>query len=139
MKLQVEIVTPEKTIYKDEEIDSVIIPASEGEITILPGHIPLFTKINPGEMRLFKSGQEISLAITGGFLEYSHNKLSILADYAIRSEGIVEEKAKEAVEKAKKAMSEKKEILTGVEAEAALRRALLELKIAQRKKKILKS
>lgn len=139
MKLQVEIVTPEKTIYKEEGVDSVVIPASEGEITILPEHIPLFTKINPGEMRLFKSGQEISLAITGGFLEYSRNKLSILADYAIRSEDIVEEKAKEAVEKAKKAMSEKKEILTDIEAEAALRRALLELKIAQRKKKILKS
>ena len=63
----------------------------------------------------------------------------IVRDSNGKIQGIVEEKAKEAVEKAKKAMSEKKEILPGVEAEAALRRALLELKIAQRKKKILKS
>lgn len=135
MKLLVEIVTPEKSIFRDEEIDAAVITASEGEITILPGHIPLFTKINPGEMRLLKAGKEISLAVTGGFLEYADNELTILADYAIRSEDIVEENAKKAIENAKKAMAEKTEIISDLEAESALKRALLELKVVQRKKK----
>lgn len=135
MTFHLEITTPEKTIYK-EDVEEIIVPTTSGEITILPNHIPLLTRINPGELTIKKSGKNSHFAITGGFLEVSKSGVNILAEYAIRAEDIEISKALEAENKARLAMKEKGDNVNSVMAEANLRRSLLELKIARRHKKV---
>lgn len=132
--LHLTIVTPEKQIYSGDA-EMVIVPGSEGELGILPHHIPLFTKIKHGEIKIKNKGQTEYLAVTGGFLDVSgEGKITILADYAIKSDEIEEAKAIEAKRKAEEAMREKKEAGDFAVAEADLRKALLELKVAKRRK-----
>lgn len=133
MTLHLEIITPEKVVYKDD-VNEVISPTVNGEISILPNHVGLLTQIAPGEITVKKQGREYFLAITGGFLEVSRNKVTILADYAIRSEEIEIEKAQEAQKKARKLMEEKTSEKDFAIAESELRRSLLELKVAHRRK-----
>ena len=68
MKLVLEIITPIKVVLS-EEVDEVTIPTIEGEISILPNHVNLLTKIAPGEMVIRKASHTDLFAITGGFLE----------------------------------------------------------------------
>ncbi len=133
MKLHLEIVTPIKQIYK-EEIDEIIVPTINGQITILPNHVGLLTKIEPGELIIRKNSSIQSLAITGGFIEVANNKITILADYAVRSEEIEAAKAEEARKRAEKLLQEKLEEKDFIQAEADLRRALLELKIVHKRR-----
>ena len=131
--LQLQIITSEKSVYNDTA-DAVIIPTIAGEITVLPNHISLVSQIVDGEIVIKKSGKEQRIAITGGFLEVSNNKVTILADYAIRSEEIEIAKAEEAKKRAEKILSEKAEKQNFAEAEAQLRKSLLELKVATKRK-----
>lgn len=131
--LQLDIITPEKTIYSDT-IDALVVPTTSGEITILPNHVPLITQIASGEMTIKKQSKDQHIAITGGFLEVSNNKITILADYAVRSEEIETAKAEEAKKRAEKLVSEKIGKEDFAEAEAQLRKSLLELKIVTKRK-----
>lgn len=132
-KISLQIITPEKVVYSDI-VDMVNVPAVEGEIGILPNHIPLFTKIKPGEIKVKKNGSTDYLAVTGGFINVQRGKVTILADYAIRSEDIEASRAEEAKKKAEEAMKNKESITNMAIAESELRKALLELKVSQRKK-----
>ena len=129
MKLHLEVITPTKVVLS-EEVDEIIINTASGEITILPNHIDLLTKLVPGEMIVKTGSKTQSLAVNGGFLEISNNKVSILADYAVRAADIEIAKAKEAKEQAEKVMKNKEVNKAFVVAEAKLRKALLELKVA---------
>ncbi len=134
--LTLEIITPQKTIYK-EEVDEVIIPTISGQITILPNHVPLLSRITEGEITIKKTQKSEFLAITGGFLEVSKDKVMILADYAIRSHEIEVSKAIEAQKRAERLMQEAKDKQNEkdfVFAEGELRKALLEIKIAHKQK-----
>jgi len=133
MNLQLQIITPLKLVL-DEEVEEIIVPAETGEITILPNHVSLFTKIKPGELSIRRSKKQSFFAITGGFLEVKENKITILADYAIRAEDIEVARAKEAQEKAQSAMKQKGSARDFAEAEAQLTRALLELHVAKRRR-----
>ena len=94
MKLALEVITPTKKILT-EEVDEITINTANGEISILPNHIDLLTKLVPGEM-IIKTGSKVqNFAVTGGFLEISKNKITILADYAVRAVDIEVAKAKE--------------------------------------------
>lgn len=129
MNLLLEIITPEKIIYKDE-VSEVIVPTVNGEIAILPNHVNLLTQVNSGELIVKKGSAQQYLAITGGFLEISNNQISILADYAIKAQDIEVAKAQEAKKRAEKIMSEK---ATGNDfkiAQGELIKAILELRIA---------
>ena len=79
MNLLLEIVTPEKVVYKDE-VSEVVAPTVNGEIAILPNHINLITQINPGELIVKKNSSFQSLAITGGFLEVNDNKITVIVN-----------------------------------------------------------
>lgn len=132
-----EITTPEKIVFS-EEVDEVIAPTTTGEITVLPNHVGLLTKIEPGELIIKKGAQTKFFAITGGFLEVEKDKITILADYALRSEEIEVAKAVEAQKHAERLMKEAKEKASEKDfalAESELRRAILELKVAQRRRK----
>lgn len=139
MTFNFEIITPEKVVYKDE-IEEIVLPTPQGQITILPNHVSLLTQVSAGEIIVKKNNKEYYLAITGGFLEVANNNVSILADYAVRSEEIEVTKALEAQRRAEKIMKESSEKVSKKDfalAEAQFRRSLLELKVAGRKRRVL--
>ena len=133
MSIKVELITPERLAFS-EEVDSVVAPASDGEVGILPGHAPLLTKLGIGELRLRKGSDVKHVAITGGFMEVQHgSKVSVFAETAEFTEEIDVERARLAVERAKTKLQAVHD-LTGPELaqlEAALSRALIRMKVAQ--------
>ena len=133
--MDLEIVTPEKTIFKDT-IDEITLTTADGEIGVLPNHVNLFTKVMPGEVTIKYNKKELYMAITGGFLEVSNNKLTLLADYAVRAEEIEIEQAVEAQKRAEAVLKKAKEEVddrTFADAQGELRRAILELHVAKRR------
>ena len=87
--LHLEIVTPEKLAYS-AEVESVVIPAVEGEIGVLPQHIPLMTQIHAGELVITKGGQKEYLAVGEGFVTVTQTRVNVLTDMAIQWEHIDE-------------------------------------------------
>jgi F-type H+-transporting ATPase subunit epsilon len=126
--LKLDIVTQEKKLLT-EEVSSITAQTVEGEITILPSHVPLLTRLTEGVMRFMtKSGEQV-VAIFGGFLEVdSLGNVSVLADSAVRAEDIDEAKVKEAESEAKAVLADKSRALEFAEAEAALRKAYASIK-----------
>jgi len=109
MPLTLEIVTPEARVYSDT-IDTVVIPTVEGEIGILPGHIPLLTQVEDGELRVTKGGQTIWLAVSGGFAEVDNDRVSILAEHAITEEKIDEAAVEAALRRAEQELRDAKHL-----------------------------
>lgn len=136
MPLYLTIVTQEKELLS-EEVDSLTAMTTSGEVTILPGHIPLMTKLADTEFIYRIGGQEYSLAITGGFMNVEpKNKVIVLADAAVRSEEINAQAAEEARRKAQETMQDEKLSKTELMiAEGELRKAILELKVANKRRK----
>ena len=115
MPLTLEIVTPEARVYS-EEVDTVVIPTVEGEVGILPGHIPLVTQVGAGELRATKGGVTQLLVVGGGFAQVTGEKVSILADSAINEEKIDENAVADALKRAEEALKTK-EVLSPSEVE----------------------
>jgi len=135
-KLTVELVTTERRVLT-QEADIVIAPGTEGELGILPRHAPLVTTLNPGVMTLRNDGEEQILAIGGGFLQVYRDRVLILADAAERSDEIDEGRAAEARTRAETALKEA-QAQGGLQAEAAraaLRRSLIRLNVARRRRR----
>jgi len=107
MPLTLEIVTPEARVYSDT-IDTVVIPTVEGEVGILPGHIPLLTQVQSGELRVTKGGETLFLAVSGGFAEVQADRVSVLAERAITEEKIDEKAVEEAIRRAEKDLADAK-------------------------------
>lgn len=105
MSLTLEIVTPEARVYSDT-IDTVVIPTVDGEIGILPGHIPLLTQVADGELRVSKAGQTSWLAVGNGFAQIEGDKVSILAERAITEEKIDEAAVEAALKRAEADLKE---------------------------------
>jgi F-type H+-transporting ATPase subunit epsilon len=135
MPLSVHIVTAEREVFAEEGVEEVIAPGSEGELTVLPQHAPLLTMIKPGIMRIVKGGQEVDMAITGGFLEVRDDRVTILADAAERAEEIDEARALEARHRAERSLEERVSLAHMIEAQAALQRALLRIKAVERRRR----
>ena len=131
--MKVEIITPEKISYS-EDADQVSLPTAEGEITVLPGHIPLVTQLLPGELTLKKGNQYIVMAAGGGFAEITGKKVSIATDLAQRPEEIDERFAEEARKRAEQALTERERLSEEEFAVTAanLQKALAQLKIKRR-------
>ena len=105
MKIKLKITTPERVVLEDE-VEQITLPTTNGEITVLPNHIPLITNLKPGIMEAKKNGDEISMAVSGGFMELHDNELTILADTAERAEEIDLEEAEEARKRAEQMKQE---------------------------------
>jgi F-type H+-transporting ATPase subunit epsilon len=109
MPLTLEIVTPDARVYSDT-IDSVVIPTVEGEVGILPGHIPLLTQVEHGELRVTKGPETVFLAISGGFAEIEGDRVHVLAENAISEEKIDEKAVEEALRRAERELEEAKHL-----------------------------
>lgn len=107
MSLTLEIVTPEAKVYSDT-IDSVVIPTVEGEIGILPGHIPLLTQIAHGELRVQKGSETQFLAVSGGFAQVEDHTVRVLAEHAITEEKIDENAVEAAMKRAEQELASAK-------------------------------
>ncbi len=129
--LKLDIVTTEGVVYSDE-VDVVVAPGIEGQLGILPHHAPLMTTLQPGELRVRKSGEESSLAISGGFLEVRPDRVIILADAAERAEEIDIARAEEAKRRAEDRLRQPTPEVDMAEAETALHRALARLEVVEK-------
>ncbi|MBC7368331.1 MAG: ATP synthase F1 subunit epsilon [Undibacterium sp.] len=109
MALTLEIVTPEARVYSDT-IDTVVIPTVDGEIGILPGHIPLLTQVEHGELRVTKGSIVSFLAVGGGFVQVSGDKISVLAERAITEDKIDEKAVEHAMQRAEQAIKDAKDM-----------------------------
>jgi F-type H+-transporting ATPase subunit epsilon len=128
-----QIVTPEGSIF-DGQVESVLLPGSEGEMEALPSHAKLMTQVQPGELRIKAEGKTTELAIGEGFAEVSQNQVIVLTDLAVKADEIDEKKTQEAIERAQNAL--RSQTLVGEELEAT--QALLARSLVQsnlRKKK----
>lgn len=102
--LKLEVVTPEKRVV-DAEVDSVTIPTASGEVGIMPNHAPLISALKPGILSYSTKGQAERLALAGGFVEVSADKVSVLADTAEGADEIDAADAKAGREAAEKAIA----------------------------------
>jgi len=131
--MRLTIVTAEELIYSDD-VDMVVAPGALGELGILPHHASFMTMIDPGELRVKKGEEELSLAISGGFLEVHKDKMIILADTAERAEDIGMAKASQAKKQALELLEAQPKDADLRVAEAALRKSLAEIKAVERRR-----
>ena len=134
-KILLTIVTPEKTVLNHKEVDFVSIPAFEGEMGILPGHIPFVVQIKEGILRYTDSLKKEFFAVAGGFAEINKNEVLILAEAAEFSREVDEERARQAYQKAKESIAMRGKDLDFDSAQAALKRAAVRLKLAELRRK----
>ena len=109
MPLTLEIVTPEAKVYSDT-VDSVVVPTVEGEIGVLPGHIPLLTQVADGELRVTKGNATHWLAVGGGFAQIDGDTVRVLAEHAITEEKIDENAVEAAMKRAEQQLKEAKDM-----------------------------
>ena len=135
-QIRFEVVTAERTGFEGD-VNMVVAPGIEGQLGILPHHAPLMTALTFGELIIHREGQEDEfIAIGGGFMEVGPEHVTVLADSAERAEEIDEARASEAQERARQLMEQKqREDVDFIRAEAALRRSLIRLKVAKRKRR----
>ena len=141
-QLKLKIVTPERLIL-EELVDQVTLPTTEGEITILPDHVPLITGLTSGDVIAKTKGEDVPMAVAGGFVEV-HNvslqnddkitEVAVLADFAEHVQELSEEKIAEAKRRAEELQKqmENKELVDFEHFAAELERSLTRVKIADK-------
>ncbi len=128
MTIQVDVVSAEESVFSGL-VEFVVLPGEAGELGILPGHMPLLTRIRPGAVRLRLPDQEAEelIFVAGGVLEVQPNKVTVLADTAIRGKDLDEAKALEAKKHAAEEMATRKSELDYARAQAEMAEAIAQL------------
>jgi F-type H+-transporting ATPase subunit epsilon len=129
---QLEIVTPEKMVVKDAA-EEMQIPGKNGYLGILPGHAPLITELEVGEISYQKGGQTHYLSVAWGFAEVLPDKVTILAETAERPQEIDVKRAQESRRRAEEALQNGKTEEDFTDAEYALKRAETRIEVAEKK------
>lgn len=133
-KLLLEIVTPEARTFSDD-VDMVVLPGVEGELGILPMHVPLMTRLLPGEVRITQGEKHIELVVGTGFVEVTQTKVSILTDMAMSDAEVDEGAVEEAIKRAEANLQDKDLNSEEVaEIEGAIARSLAQLKFKRRRR-----
>ena len=130
-KILLEIVTPEKIVLS-REVDSLIVPAAEGYLGILPGHAPLVSQLDTGVASVKVDGEAEKMAVCCGFIEVMADKVTLLCDVAGLAEEIDVERALRAKKRAEERIAKKGADVDLIRAEAALKRSLARLGAAGR-------
>ncbi len=130
--LTFKIITPERIVY-EAHAKEIVLPTEQGEIAILPHHIPLVTLLKAGVVRVIaEDGTEEIMAVSTGVVEVSGMNITVLADTADRADELEEEKIAHAVSAAEKLMTERKHDEVGfADATALLERELARIKVAR--------
>ena len=137
-QLKLKIITPERLVL-EEMVDSVSLPTTLGEITVLPDHIPLITGLSSGDVAASIDGEYVPFAVVGGFLEVKTNEqgmteVAVLADFVEHVSELTDKKIEQAKNKAEelKKQMENKEHVDFEHFEAELERSLTRVKIADK-------
>ncbi|MBI4999291.1 ATP synthase F1 subunit epsilon [Candidatus Gottesmanbacteria bacterium] len=128
-----EILTPDRIAFSGQ-VEMVTAPSTTGAIGILPRHTPLFTRLSEGEVKIVKDGQDYYLAIGGGFLEVTPEKVIILVTEAYHVSEINEQEVLAAKRAAEEALASKPTGEALLSAQASFRRSLIALKILRRRR-----
>lgn len=132
--LQLEIVTPEAKIFSDR-VEMVTLTGIDGQMGILPQHMPLMTALVAGEIIVRKEAKNIFLAVGDGFVQVTREKVSILTDMAIKADDIDEMKAEEARMKAEARLAQKLSDEEAATVQASLAHATTQLKVKRQHRK----
>ncbi len=135
MPLNLQIVTPERVLFEEPDVASVTITASQGEMTILPGHAALMTELRPGPLVFRKGSDEVDVALAGGFLEVREDKVVVLADSAERSDELDQARAEESRRRAQDQLATREGEVDIAQAMAALDRAQARLRVVERRRR----
>jgi F-type H+-transporting ATPase subunit epsilon len=130
--IKLEIVTPETKTFS-EDVDMVTLTGTEGEMGILPQHMPLMTQLVAGEIIARKGAENIFLAVGDGFVQVTGERVAILTDMAIKADDIDEAKAEEARQRAEARLAEKITDEEAASASAALAHSWAQLKVKRRR------
>jgi F-type H+-transporting ATPase subunit epsilon len=130
---KLEIVTPDGVAYS-EDVEMVTFTGVEGDLGILPGHTPLVTQLQPGEMIVLRSGREESLAVGGGLVVVTGKLVAILTDMAIAADKIDEAKVEEARQRAEARLREKISDEEVASVNASLARSLAQLRVKRHRR-----
>jgi len=131
-KLQLEMVTPYRKVLS-EQVDEVTAPGTIGEFGLLPGHTPLLTTLNIGELSYVQDGKISHVAVNWGYVEVENNTVTVLVETAELADQIDLERARNALGRAEEALktldSDDKQFKV---MEAALQRAMIRIQVAGR-------
>ncbi|WP_126447497.1 F0F1 ATP synthase subunit epsilon [Sulfuricystis multivorans] len=133
LTVHVDVVSAEESIFSGLA-EFVVLPGEAGELGILPGHMPLMTRIKPGAVRLKipNQSEEELIFVAGGVLEVQPGLVTVLADTAIRGKDLDEAKALEAKKRAEEAMANKNAEMDFARAQAELAEAVAQLATIQK-------
>jgi F-type H+-transporting ATPase subunit epsilon len=137
MPLRVQIVTAEREVLAEDDVDMVVAPGADGVVGILPRHAALLTTLVPGVVRIKKAGAEEAMAVGGGFLQVARDKVLILADTAERADEVDEARAEESRRRAREALANSVSSGQRLQADAArfkLRREEARIQVARRRR-----
>ena len=128
--LKLQIVTPDGIAFSDD-VEMVTLPGSEGQLGVLPQHIPLMTQIVPGEIIVRKDGSDRLLAVGEGLVEITSDSVAILTDMAVAAEDIDAAKVEEARQRAEERLREHLSNEEIASVHSALARLMAELNVKQ--------
>jgi len=132
--IKLEIVTPEAKIFSDD-VDMVTLTGTEGEMGILPQHMPLMTQLVAGEIITQKGKDTIFIAVGDGFVQVTGDRVAILTDMAIEADNIDEAKAEEARQLAEGRLAQKITDEEAAHIRAALAHSMTQIKVKRLRKK----
>ena len=131
-KLTLNLITPEKQLISDLQVDMVILPALLGEMGILPGHVKTIVQLGMGSLRYKKDGKEEAFAALGGFVEVLNDVVNVFAESASLADEIDEEAEKQKIKAAKESLSNKDADIDFELAELEIKQAIARMKVKKR-------
>ena len=106
---KIEIISPEKVIFSDENVQEVVLPSYEGEMGILKDHIPIISFLRPGIVKILKSSENInSFFVQDGIIEFYNNNLTILSSKIINIKNLNKEKIDQLITETEKILNDEK-------------------------------
>lgn len=130
---KLEIVTPEKIVFS-EDVVSLVAPAENGYLGVLAGHAPLLCALKPGEIKIRRESGELLYATSGGFMEVTPKKTSILSESAEAPDAIDPARAAKSRQRAKERLAKFSKDIDRTRAESAAARAENRIRVAQKKR-----
>ncbi len=130
--LKLEIVTPQAVVY-EADVQMVTLPAVDGQIGVLPKHVPLLTQLTPGELIVRRDGTETLMAVGEGLVQITADRVSIVTDMAVAADRIDDARVEEAKQRAEARLRDKISDEEVASVNASLARSLAQLKVKRRR------
>ncbi len=131
-QLTLNLITPEKQLISNLQVDMVILPALLGEMGILPGHVKTIVQLGMGSLRYKKDGKEEEFAALGGFVEVLNDVVNVFAEGAALADEIDEEAERQKIKAAKESLSRKDADIDFELAEIEIKQAIARMKVKKR-------